>query len=235
MATAQDHINRALRLIGVLAAGETPTSTESNDSLTVLNDMLGLWNIDKLLVYQIEESTHTLVAGTRSYTIGSGATINQTRPVRIEKAWVRDSSNLDFEIDVIGQEEYNRYVSKTSEASYPYKLWYDTGFANGTINLYPTPASAFTLHFTSWKPFSSFATLTTDISLPEGYAQLLVYNLAVLLAAEFSVPVRQDVIQIALDTKAKVETINNENQNNVVTRFDSFFGGRDHSDRRDLS
>lgn len=233
MATAQEYINRALRLIGVTADGETPTSTESSTSLTVLNDMLGLWNIQKFLVYQIEETTHTLSAGTNNYTVGSGATINISRPVKIEQAFIRDSNNNDQAVSIIHQEQYNRISSKDTQSSWPDQLFYDAGFPNGTIYLYPTPSVASTLHFTSWKRFSSFATLATSATFPDGYNQLIVYNLAILLGVEFSTPARQDLIQIANDTKSTIESLNNESFSDI-TRFDNFFSGAYTNNFRDL-
>ena len=225
MSTAQEYINRALRLINVLGIGETPDSQTSSDSLSALNDMLGLWSTQKLLVYQMQEETHTLVASTNSYTIGSGATIDTTRPVTIESAFIRDSSNYDSPLRVINKAEYDRISMKGSEASYPERLFYDPGFSNGTIYLYPTPSTANTLHFTSWKPFSTFATLATSATFPPGYNQLLVYNLAVLLGAEFNAQVRPDVLKIALDTRAQIETLNNRYQSDVTT-FDLSFSKR---------
>jgi hypothetical protein len=38
--TAGDQINRALRLLGVLAEGETPTSAMSQDALMAFNQMI---------------------------------------------------------------------------------------------------------------------------------------------------------------------------------------------------
>lgn len=225
MPTAQSYINRALRLVNVIADGETPNSSIATDCLTILNDMLGLWNIDKLLIYQIEENTHTLVAGTATYTVGSGATINITRPNKIQQAFIRDSSNYDGKMSVINQEEYNRITDKTTQSDFPDRLYYDPGFANGTIYLYPTPSTANTLHFFNWKPFSTFATLVTSATFPDGYNQLLTYNLAVLISAEFGTPLRQDVLNIALDTKEKISGLNNSTFSDI-TVFDGIFSGR---------
>lgn len=230
MATAQKYINRALRLINVLGNGETPDYEDSNNALTTLNDMLALWSIDKLLVYQMQESTHTLVSGTASYTIGSGATIDQSRPARIESAFIRDSNSNDYGIEIINKEDYDLISDKTTQADFPNKLFYDPGFPNGTIYIYPAPSTAYTLHFVDWKPFSSFATLSTAATFPSGYNQLLVYNLAVLLAAEFNVNVRQDVTDIALYTKSKIEDLNNQFQSKKII-FDSVFAkNRSNSD-----
>lgn len=43
MATALDIINRAARLISVLAEGESLTAQQSEDGLTALNDMVASW------------------------------------------------------------------------------------------------------------------------------------------------------------------------------------------------
>ncbi len=38
--TAGDQINRALRLLGILAEGETPSASMSQDALVALNQMI---------------------------------------------------------------------------------------------------------------------------------------------------------------------------------------------------
>lgn len=43
MATAQQTITRALRMVGVLADGQTPTASQSDDALESLNEMLYAW------------------------------------------------------------------------------------------------------------------------------------------------------------------------------------------------
>ena len=43
MATANDTITRAMRMVEILAAGDAPTAEEASDGLTILNDMLHGW------------------------------------------------------------------------------------------------------------------------------------------------------------------------------------------------
>ena len=226
MATAQDLINRAFRLNGVLEAEETPTGSESANALEVLNDLLDEWTMDRLMVYQLQEQTHTLVAGTGSYTVGSAGAIAITRPVQIESAFIRDSNNNDLTIKVVNKYEFDRINSKTSQTSYPTILFYDPGFANGTINLYPVPNAANTLHFTVWKPFSSISTLVTTISLPPGYQKAIVYNLSVELGEEYGSSATPRVLSKAEDMKANIRRINNMFASDV-SQFDSaLFSGR---------
>ncbi len=49
--TAGDQINRALRLLGVLAEGETSSAAVMQDSLTALNQMIESWNTERLLTF----------------------------------------------------------------------------------------------------------------------------------------------------------------------------------------
>lgn len=43
MATMQDTVTRALRLAGIIEAGETPSAADAADGVTILNDMLHGW------------------------------------------------------------------------------------------------------------------------------------------------------------------------------------------------
>jgi len=46
MTTANDQINGALRVLGVLAEGETPSAATSQDALMALNQMIDSWNTE---------------------------------------------------------------------------------------------------------------------------------------------------------------------------------------------
>ena len=53
--SAGDQINGALRLIGMLAEGETPSAATSADSLTALNQMIDSWNTERLSVFSTQD------------------------------------------------------------------------------------------------------------------------------------------------------------------------------------
>lgn len=224
MPTAQEQINRSLQINGIISSTETPKDHDSNISFSVLNSMLDLWNTEKLLVFQFQDETHTLTPGAGSYTIGSGGDIDTVRPVRIQGAYVRDSGGNDTTLDIINKDDYDGILDK-SQGGLSNALFYDPAYPLGTINLYRIPDAASTLHIKTWRPFSSYATLATNKVLPPGYDQLLVYNLSVLLGAEFNSPIRSDVMAIALSTKAQIETLNNLFQRRNVT-FDRSFSKR---------
>ena len=207
MASASDIIARALRINNVLASGETATSDEQADGLTALNAMLSGWQTNKLNVYSMVEDTHTLVVGTASYTIGTGATISTDRPERIEHAYTRESGNLDYPLDIINSDSYESIIQKDLQ-SRPEVLYYNPEYPLGKIFLYPTPSTASTLVITSWTQLQSFATIATAVSLPSGYEDAMAYNLALRIAPEYGIPLRQGIKFLADETLGNIRRAN---------------------------
>ncbi len=69
--TAQDLVTGALRNIGVLAAAETPSASDTADAVQVMNDLLESWSVDHLNVYCVVENILTFTPGQYQYTIGN--------------------------------------------------------------------------------------------------------------------------------------------------------------------
>lgn len=204
--TAHDLIRGAMRLIGAVDPGEPLTADESADGLELLNEMLESWSNEKLAVYQILQENFTLVAGTASYTIGSGATFSTTRPLNILSGFIRYSS-LDYHLSILTREEYDRITLKTT--SYlPEYLYYQPSVANGTIYLYGVPDAAYVLYIDSTKQLQSFAGLTTAIVLPPGYKRAIRYNLALEIAPEYNRKPSEAVLAIARESKAAIKRLN---------------------------
>jgi hypothetical protein len=76
MAKPIDIISRALKDIGALEAGETPTPEASQDAFDMLNDMLDQWSNEDMMVFYKSEIVFPIVAGQTQYTIGPGGNIN---------------------------------------------------------------------------------------------------------------------------------------------------------------
>ena len=68
--TAGDQINRALRLLGVLAEGETTSAAVSQDALTALNQMIDSWNTERLSVFSTQDQIFTWPSSTIRRTLG---------------------------------------------------------------------------------------------------------------------------------------------------------------------
>lgn len=208
MATALDMITRAMRLIGAIGDGETPSSYEAQTGLDALNTMLDSWSLDELTVYQIQQQNFSITVGTGTYTIGTGGAFNGTRPVQIRGAFFRDSNSLDFPLEVVEKPEYNRLAQKTDTGYTPEYLYYSPAYPLGSISLYPVPAAAGSLYLDSLYALQSFATLTTAVSLPPGYQRAIEFNLALEIAPEFERDVPASVERNAVKSKAAIERIN---------------------------
>jgi hypothetical protein len=78
--TAGDQINGALRLIGQLAEGETPSAATSQDALTAMNQMIDSWSIERLAVFSTQDQVFLWPASTQtSFTASiSGTTMTVT-------------------------------------------------------------------------------------------------------------------------------------------------------------
>ena len=75
MAQPIDIISGALKDIGALAAGETPTSDATQDAFYMLNDMLDQWSNESMMVSYKTEIIFPITPGQIQYTIGPGGTI----------------------------------------------------------------------------------------------------------------------------------------------------------------
>lgn len=199
--TALDLIKRAYRLIGVYSIGETPSAEESNDGLNALNAMLDSWANEKLMIYAATQDIFPLTAGDGTYTIGDGADIDSLRPQKIDPSTYINYQGVSFELTVCNLKQYNEIRVKTITGSIPTILYYDPTYPEGTINLWPLPTAGCTLHLWSWKPLGIFLNVTDEVSLPPGYEDAIVFNLAANLAPENEVPVPAQVEKRATLTK----------------------------------
>ena len=71
-----DIITRALKDIGALEAGETPTPEAAADAFDMLNDLVDQWSNEEMMVFYKNEIVFPIVAGQTQYTIGPIGNIN---------------------------------------------------------------------------------------------------------------------------------------------------------------
>lgn len=200
-----------MRLLGALASGETLQANESSDALTALNDMLGIWSTENLLIVSKAIEPFPLVAGQASYTMGIGGNFNTARPQKIENALLRTttaSTTFDLPIDIVNQDQWANISIKSVSSNIPTKLFAEGTYPLETIILWPVPAIANSLVLFSWKPLANISALNSVIDLPPGYAKALKYNLALELAPEYGRPLDELVMAQAVESKAAIKRMN---------------------------
>ena len=70
MAKPIDIISRALKDIGALASGETPSPDEAQDAFDMLNDMIDQWSNEDMMIFYKTEIIYPITPGQTQYTIG---------------------------------------------------------------------------------------------------------------------------------------------------------------------
>jgi hypothetical protein len=203
--TVLDLIKSSLRLIKVLAASETPGSSESADALTALKLLLGEWYNDGLLRFTSEQQ-FAVSAGTASYQIAAGAVWDfSPSPSNVLIATLRDSG-IDYPLTELSDSEYAEISEKTVRGI-PSHYHYHRSASSGTCRLYPVPDKNYTITLTLADAFNEYALIDT-ISLPPGYLQALKYALAIELAPEYETEPSGWIVKRATDTMAGIKRSN---------------------------
>jgi hypothetical protein len=209
VATAGDQINRALRLLGVLAEGETPSASESADALVALNQMIDSWNTERLSVYSTQDQSFTWTAGNRTRTLGPTGDFVGTRPVLLDTSTYFIYNNLSYVPDIINQQQYDSIALKTATSTFPQVLFVNMTHPDIEMTVYPVPTSDTVWHFISVEELTQPATLATTLSFPPGYLRAFAYNLAMEIAPEFGIEPPAMVKRIATTSKRNLKRINN--------------------------
>jgi hypothetical protein len=211
MTTAADQINGALRLLGVLAEGETPSASVSQDSLTALNQMIDSWNTERLAVFCTQDQIFTWPANLATRTLGPTGNFVGNRPVLIDDAtYFRDAATgVSYGIKLINQQQYDGIAVKTVTSTYPQVMFVNNTFPDITMTVYPVPIKPLEWHFISVQELSEPANLATTLAFPPGYLRAFRYNLACEIAPEFGVEPSPQVRRIAMYSKRNLKRINN--------------------------
>lgn len=210
MATAGEQINRALRLIGVLAEGEVPSAETANDALVALNQMIDSWSVERLAVYSTQDQIFTWPANEVKRTLGPSGDFVGNRPVLVDTSTYYVGPNgVSYEINLINEWQYNSIAVKTVTATYPQQMFVNMTYPDVEMYVYPVPSQPLEWHFVSVRELAQPATLTTELHFPPGYMRAFAYNLACELAPEFGVEPSPQVQRIAMTSKRNLKRINN--------------------------
>jgi hypothetical protein len=211
MSTAGDQINGALRLIGMLADGETPSAEVSDSALTALNQMLDSWSIERLAVFSTQDQVLTWPANQISRTLGPTGTLVGNRPIELDdSSYFRDpTTGISYGIKFINQQQYDGIAVKTVTSTYPQIMFVNYEMPNVSMYIYPVPTRALEFHFISVAELSQPVTLATELILPPGYKRPIKYNLACEIAPEFGIEASPTVQRVAMVSKRNLKRINN--------------------------
>lgn len=204
MPQAAEIINPALKLLGVIAQGETPAASETADALAALNAMIDNWKVEDLNM--IPRSVQTIsLSGAASYSLSP-------RPTRVLAAQHALSGGVSLSVRVATAEEFTSVPNYGAVGGPVVAVWYDQQQGSPTLHVAPS-ASAGTLRLYVLGDLPSFASATDNQTLPVGYLQALIASLAVELAPMFGQVASPNLIRNAENAKAAIRSANAANSN----------------------
>jgi hypothetical protein len=141
MATAGETINGSLRLLGVLAEGETPSAETSQDALRAMNQMIDSWNTERLAVFSTQDQVFTWPSGVLSRTLGPTGNFVGNRPILLDDAtYFKDpSSGISYGIKMINQQQYDGIAVKTVSSTFPQVIFTNMTYPDIEMFIYPRP------------------------------------------------------------------------------------------------
>jgi hypothetical protein len=161
-----------------------------------INDNIGLQQTDGTMFWTtISNVVGTTITLTTGPTVGcaSGAyvttyTTKLMRPLRILDGFTRQVQGNDVPHLILPREQYNRFGMKTS-AGTPIQQYYDVQENVGHLYFYPTCNDVTQIIFIEFqKPIDDFVNATDDFDMPQEWGEAIVYNLAMRLIPDYSVP-----------------------------------------------
>lgn len=175
MVMAVNIIEEAYTYAGIKALGSQLDGETLAQGLSRLNSMLNAWQSDNLFIPYVSEVVTTVTGSPIS--IGTGQTINVTRPRFIrDTSYVRYQSQ-DWPIQWVNQPKFNELYNKTWSSTYPMYGYYDNQFPVGHIYFWPKLSSS-ELHLQLDAILPQFADYTTDYPIDTGWQLALELSLA---------------------------------------------------------
>ena len=186
-------ITTAIRLVGGVGAGQTPTAVEITDAGVMLNLMLKSWQNDGLQLWTVTRKQITPVQGQSVYTMGatgdSPDVVLDARPEDIFEAYRRTTSTeVDVPLIRLSRQDYWT-LSDKDEEGVPVQFYFDPQLTLANLYIWPTADSIFaannTIDILYQRPFDDMDSATDNLYFPQSWELSVVLGLAALLTIEY--------------------------------------------------
>lgn len=207
--TRDDIIKAALRKLTVLAKGQTPDTEDYSNAVLALNALSAEFQTLGMQLWKTINYSFSPTASTAKYQIGVSKTLNTPFPLKMQQAYIQDTSSSS-RIPMVITSHYNYFLfPQNGTSGVPTQLMYQPFNGYGEINLWPTPdstaASTKTITIIYSAPIEDFVASTDTPDYPKEWSNALIFGLARDLAPEWGLPLpdRQMLMQ---EAKAHLDT-----------------------------
>ena len=191
-------IEAAMRKVGALADGQTPSTTQYTNAAQALNAVVNLLSTDGMPLWKRVTQTITPVLSTKDYTI--------TDSLKIAQVVLKDTTS-GVQYDLIEKSEYDFNRLPTLSTGQPVHYMYQPAIDGGTLSVWPLPDASTVsnkqLLVIKQKEFDNFSSSTDTMDFPAYWTQPIIYYLAIAIAPEFGLPLqdRQQLLKEAKEYK----------------------------------
>jgi len=224
MPTVRNIIKDALLTIGAIHPAEATQQELGDACLRELNRLIEDININDGLVYEVIRATGTFVGGQQDYTMGVGGNFNIARPNQIEMVSILTGSPAtEIALSLLNETQWRDVSVKSVTSDFPTRVKIEYGYPFVTMSFWPIPTTNATVVIYYWRALAKVTGQNDDISLPQGYEALLVYNLALRMSPRLGIPLDPVVAKMASDSRAAIARINYQTEYRKLG--DSALGG----------
>jgi len=203
-------ITDSLKLLGVVAGHEVPTSAEQTDAFARLNELIDSWGLHQQTLLVPRRDVVALLPTVQTYRIGPGEDFDLPVPVTLDAVsyLVAGTPPTEVFLDLGTDQAMLGLAQKTLAGSPPLAVSYTRTHGPGELWVWPVPTVVTNLALYWKEPLAQFPDLVTPVDLAAGYAKALRCNLAIELAPEFGRVADPLVMKMAAESLADVKRAN---------------------------
>lgn len=209
---ALDIVNSAMTEIGALAGGESPSSNDLAAVLQKLQRLIDSMNARRPMVYNVNFTKFTMPANTSPVTIGpSGIFDVDQRPVDIDSIGLfLDSGSIPVELPLNKRDQqwWAAQTIKELTSSLPTDFYYSPDWPLGNIYFWPISTAQYNILLQSRTVLGEYTGFSQNFSLPPGYWDAIVYQLAVSICPMFERPASADLIGLRREAVKAIQVNN---------------------------
>jgi hypothetical protein len=189
-ARVSDLVRSALLEINAIQADETPSASDAAWGLEKCQRLIDQFNARRPLIYNVNFATFTLQANHSPHTIGPGGDFDvAVRPVELASAnlvLVNGGTQTDLLL-YLGDDAWwaNQVRIKNLTSTLPTGVYYSPDTPLGQLFFWPIPTVSNLVRLETWVGLAQAVNQATQIAMPQGYWDAIVYSLAKQLAPSF--------------------------------------------------
>jgi hypothetical protein len=180
-----------LQELGVLAGGEQASTDDAAWVLQKLQRLFDRWNAKRVMVYANTFTSFALPTSTMPVTIGpTGLLVVSQRPVEIPSIGLVLNSSAPSEVEIFlnarDKDWWAQQNVKNLLSDLPTDYYYEPDWPNGSIYFWPVPTQANNVLIQQRGVIAQITSYEQSFTMPPGYWDATVYELALSLAPSFS-------------------------------------------------